>query len=151
MWVYLDDERYPSPEFDEVFNTNKYILVVRTGKELIDFINSTIDNSDIYIDGISFDNDLGDTSNNLYSEGYKCLNEILKLMATTKLYIPNIRIHTSNSVASLNMSKAIENFNKHFGKAKQINCVWDPAHLSECDEIDKRHASKFIKLYGELK
>ena len=149
MWIYLDDERYPSPEFNKVFNTNN-ILVVRTGNKLMNFINSIINNNNINIIGISFDNDFGDTSYNIYNEGYKCLNEILNLMAITKLYIPNIRIHTSNSVASLNMIKSIENFNKHFGKAKQINYIWDPAHLSECDKINKHQASKNIKLYGEL-
>ena len=104
MKIFLDDIRFP-PD-------NSW-TIVRNYNEFVETISYFIENN-INIDVISFDNDLGEEL-----EGYDCA----KWLVENNIVIPEIRIHSKNTVAVENIYYLMKNWQKFNNIKENIKII----------------------------
>lgn len=118
--LFLDDERFPyvsNPELDDVsafnytnYNPFKYEkwVIVRNFNE---FTNEVKKRG--LPEKVSFDNDLGDVSDDIEKTGYDCVKWLCNYCQDNKLKFPEYYIHSMNPTGSNNMKAYINNYKKY--------------------------------------
>jgi len=109
MKIFLDDERNPN---DWIGYDDTWIVVKNCEEFKSTIINAYHDLEEIEV--ISFDNDLGEEL-----EGYDCA----KWLVEELFVIPEILVHTMNTVASLNIFYLMKNWQKHNNIAQNVKII----------------------------
>lgn len=129
LWLYLDDERFPSHDFfRNVFSDTDTILIFRNPSRLLEWIE--INKPDEY--SLSFDNDLGI---GIDLEGRQVLDKIMEKVFNDELAIPvTVRVHTNNVIARRAMANCISSCRKHLDKYIRLTY---PNHCMEITATEK--------------
>ena len=105
-YLFLDDERQPEQVVWGEFDYSDFQWdIAKNYTEFIIYLSKYFPANPIVI---SFDNDLGEEK-----EGYDCLKWLIEYCLDCKINLPEIFVHSQNSVAKENMEFLISNLKKY--------------------------------------